>query len=459
MRFSDRSKRRTAVVAALVVFVAVAAAAVLSLTATGGRAAAHKRLVAVGCRAGTVAENDGGCSVIGGPEGPIETFVAAEQRASKATAPFQTVAPGALANALAQRAKKQKVSGTWAPLGSTPLYANSPDYAGTDPVLNSGVSRLGWVKLSGRITAFTYDPRNTSRIFAAPATGGVWETTDGGNAWRSVGDGIPSQAMGGVAFSTANGGTLLAGTGDNAVGGIFTPTGLGVFASRDDGKTWTKATGVPDELTTYKVVVDPNNPNVSYVATSKGLFRSSDDGVSYANVNLPTPAVDKTSGALIPNGCAGDTSSTPQCEFANTVSDVAVQQGSGAVIAAVGWAYGQMQTKAGYTMAPQNGIYTSPSGAPGSFTFQNPGASAPTSNGFAPTPVVGRTTLAVANGPGQNHDVVYALVQDATEARQLPRSRRSMCPSAPAPATRCSHRRRSSTRCTSRATSAGTGRR
>jgi hypothetical protein len=66
-------------------------------------------------------------------------------------------------------------------------------------------------------------------------------------------------------------------------------------------------------------------------------------------------------------------------------------------------------------MAPQNGIYTSPTGAPGSFVFQDPGSAAPTTNGFAPTPVVGRTTLAIANGAGQDHNVVYALVQDATK--------------------------------------------
>ena len=45
---------------------------------------------------------------------------------------------------------------------------------------------------------------------------------------------------------------------------------------------------VPDGLTTYKVVIDPTNANVSYVATSGGLFRSGDDGATYVNVNLPT---------------------------------------------------------------------------------------------------------------------------------------------------------------------------
>ena len=389
---------------ALVVGALVAIAAAIALTAAGGAHVFHaKRLVIrVTCKAGLVAEDRGGCARVGGVEGPIETFTAAEQRATKETAPFQTVAEGAWLNAWQQRAKKPKVGSSWQPIGSTPLWANSPQYAGQNAV-NSGPSALGWGGLSGRITAFAYDPANSKRIFAAPATGGVWESDLGGGSWRSIGDGIPDQAMGGLAYSTANGGTIIAGTGDNAVGGIFTPSGLGVYTSTNDGSTWVKATGIPDGLTTYKIAVDPTNPSVDYVATSKGLFRSSDDGASYVNVALPT------------GSCAGDTGTDATCAFANVVSDVAVQAGSGAVIAAVGWAYGQAKTKSGIVMAPQNGIYTSPTGQPGTFTFQNPGSSAPTSNGFAPTPVVGRTTLAVANGQGQNHDVVYALVQDATK--------------------------------------------
>src|SRR4029079_10503472 len=44
-------------------------------------------------------------------EGPIESFTMAEQRAMKQTAPFQTVADGAHANAMSQRAEKAKSGG------------------------------------------------------------------------------------------------------------------------------------------------------------------------------------------------------------------------------------------------------------------------------------------------------------------------------------------------------------
>jgi hypothetical protein len=104
------------------------------------------------------------------------------------------------------------------------------------------------------------------------------------------------------------------------------------------------------------------------------------------------------------------------------VTDVVVRPanadgtGGGSVLAAIGWRAGQKKDPNGTVQSPQNGIYVSPNGQPNTFKFVDPGAATgPTLNGFAPTPVVGRTALAVAHGAGQNHDIVYALVQDATK--------------------------------------------
>src|SRR5262249_11171970 len=162
-----------------------------------------------------------------------------------------SVAPGAYAAAVAAARGKARTGGAWMPVGSSPLWANSPDYAGTDPIF-SGPSRLGWVKLSGRVNALTVDPANAGRLLLAAAAGGLWETTSGGASWRSIGDALPTQAMGGVAFSPYGGGTVIAGTGDDAIGGVVTPSGLGVYTSTNDGKSWTRAGGIADGLVTFK---------------------------------------------------------------------------------------------------------------------------------------------------------------------------------------------------------------
>jgi hypothetical protein len=385
-----RNVKIRALVAVLIVAAAVGAAFAHSVTSS--------RHAAVRTAAGRLPAGDEA----------IESVNAVGEQAMRQTAPFHEVANGAYADALRKAKQKPKVAGTWTPVGGPALYADNPDYSGLDPVVTAGPSRLGWSNLSGRITDFA--AVSPDRVFAAPAAGGIWETTNAGASWRSIGDNLPTQAMGAVAYSTAGGGTIIAGTGDNAVGGVITPSGLGVYTSRDDGKTWVRASGVPDGLVTFQVTLDPTNAAVSYVATNRGLFRSTDDGTTYTNVALPIPKV--VNGQVTPNGCAGDTTSA-ECFYAAVVTDVQVQSGTGAVIAAVGWPYGGAVNKLGVTQAPQNGIYTSPHGAPGTFTFVDPGKSAPTSNGFAPTPVVGRTTLSVANGPNQDHGYVYALVQDA----------------------------------------------
>ena len=83
----------------------------------------------------------------------------------------------------------------------------------------------------GRIDSLTYDPA-TKRLFAAKGTGGIWMSTDYGDTWRSVGDGLPSQIVGAVAWSSANGGTLLAVSGDPTFGsGGY--TGYGAFYSTE----------------------------------------------------------------------------------------------------------------------------------------------------------------------------------------------------------------------------------
>ena len=347
----------------------------------------------------------------------VEPMLATAERVFKQTAPFDEVAPGAYAAAVASAKKKPKAGNRWTPVGGPALYADHPDYAGTDPALGSGPSMLGWKKLSGRLTDFAADPANPQHLVASTAAGGVWETTNGGSSWQAIADSLPTQAMGAVAYSSAEGGTIIAGTGDSAVGGVITPSGLGVYRTTNGGRGWTKAAGVPDGLVTFEIALDAKNPTVSYVATNKGLYRSTDNGVTYTNVALPVPKVTKDSaGTLVrvDNGCAGNTTD-PACTYATVVTDVVVHPDSGSVLAAVGWVYGQTITKAGIMQAPQNGIYVSPTGAAGSFSFVDSGTTSSLKNGFAPVPVVGRTTLAVASGPGQNHNYVYALVQDATK--------------------------------------------
>jgi len=350
----------------------------------------------------------------------IEALQRQFEQAAKRAAPWGEVAEGAEASARDERDRMAQDSGGstasgWRQVGNAPLYANDPAYS--DPI--DGVSWLGWNNLSARITSFAADPARPGRYFAAVAGGGVWQSVDGGGTWRSIGDKLRTQVVGAIAWSPYRGGTLIAGTGDNATAGGLSLSGLGLYTTRDMSN-WSRASGVPGGILTFRVAVDPSDTSGAtvYAATSRGLFRSSDGAATFVNVALPT------SPPGYPVNCAGDTTAG-SCFFANVVSDVVVRPadangvGGGQVLAAVGWQGGKLHLRQAdgtlsstLVQAPRNGMYVSRDGRPGTFSYIDSGGN-PSSNGFAPADVVGRTALSVARGAGQNHDLVYAIVQDA----------------------------------------------
>ncbi|MFN2543975.1 MAG: hypothetical protein ABR600_05310 [Actinomycetota bacterium] len=301
-------------------------------------------------------------------------------------------------NRLLKRGQSAANSNRWTPYGKGPLQSADPDYP--------GVNGLGLVELAGRITDFAYVPPTDAHfggaLFASVAYGGVWMSKDEGKSWRPIGNRLPTQIVGSVGYTPAGGGTIVAITGDGSFGRYSRP-GAGAFWS-NDGKTWHHAKGVPSGAFGFNVAVDQRFPKRVYVATGKGLFRSADAGRTFVNVQLPT------------GDCAG--TSRGDCMLANEVTDVVVKapagtpaRHGGAVLAAVGWRDGDAPYANGKPQAPANGLYFSPHGGkPGTFKKLEP-------SGFAPQERIGRVEFGPAVGPDQDHNYVYATVQDATLSR------------------------------------------
>jgi len=322
------------------------------------------------------------------PESYAELAAANGQAASRALAPLGAVRDGAYASAVREQqalaATGSATGARWQPLGTTPLIANDVNA----PSVNSE----GFVNLSGRVEDFTFDA-TPGHWYAATANGGVHETIDAGAHWRSIGETLPTQITGAVA--KLPGTRLLVGTGDPAFSGTSL-AGVGAYYTDDDGGHWTKASGVPDGALSFQFADDPTTPSTVYLATSKGLYRSTDSGASYGRSMLPTTC---------------ENLAEPSCFFANIVTDVVVRPGdagtgagAGKVLAAVGWRAGQKLNAVGKMQAPQNGLYESNDGM--TFTYQQP-------TGFPATASIGRVALGIATGARQNHDYVYALVEDA----------------------------------------------
>ncbi len=193
------------------------------------------------------------------------------------------------------------------------------------------------------------------------------------------------------------------------------------YRSSDGGATWTHSAGIPDGLLGFRIVVDPNDASRVYAATGGGLNRSTDAGATFANVNhLPTG---DSAPAGTPN-CNRQPPTAKDCFLANMVTDVVVQGPAnaqtpggkpGAVMAAVGWRAGNKPNADGSQRRLATAS-TSPTPAPPG-TFQNMNIAAnstPTTDPLTQARI-GRMALGIASGPGQDHRIVYALIQDAVK--------------------------------------------
>lgn len=108
---------------------------------------------------------------------------------------------------------------------------------------------------------------------------GIYRTYDLAKGWEKInfGDGI-NQSVFAITASAQQPETIWAGTATS-----------GIVVSRDDGKTWAKVAGVPENLPISSITIDPTNAEQMYVGTIQTLYLSRDGGKSWTRRggNLP----------------------------------------------------------------------------------------------------------------------------------------------------------------------------
>jgi len=134
-------------------------------------------------------------------------------------------------------------------------------------------------------------PGDPSTYYFGATGGGIWKSTDGATSWSPIFDKDGAPSIGSLAVAQADPNVIYAGTGEACIRGNISD-GNGVWKSLDAGKTW-KNVGLKDSRAIGKVIVNPRNPDIAFVAalghpfgpnTERGIFRSTDGGKTWDKV-------------------------------------------------------------------------------------------------------------------------------------------------------------------------------
>ena len=144
---------------------------------------------------------------------------------------------------------------------------------------------------SGRIDDFAVLERDPNVFYIAAATGGLWKTENGGVTLTPVFDSASAISIGDVTIPADDPNLVWVGTGENN-NRQSSSWGDGVHKSTDGGRSW-KNMGLRESRQVARIVIDPIDHEVVFVAAlgdlwrsggDRGVFKTTDGGVSWTKV-------------------------------------------------------------------------------------------------------------------------------------------------------------------------------
>ncbi|MFZ0295146.1 MAG: glycosyl hydrolase [Candidatus Sulfotelmatobacter sp.] len=150
---------------------------------------------------------------------------------------------------------------------------------------------IGPAVASGRVMSIAVNPKNKFEYYVGVASGGVWKTVNDGTTWTPLFDKEASYSIGWVELDPNDPAVVWVGTGEsNSQRSVS--YGDGIYRSDDGGKDWQNL-GLKKSEHIGRVVIDPRDSKVVYVAAEgllwsaggdRGLYKSVDGGKNWKAV-------------------------------------------------------------------------------------------------------------------------------------------------------------------------------
>ena len=143
----------------------------------------------------------------------------------------------------------------------------------------------------GKIESIWSVKKRKSTIYAGAGSGNLWKSVNNGTTWKPVFESESTFSVSVVTVSDDDPNLVWVGTGEpHMARSSF--AGTGVFKSTDGAKTW-KHMGLTDTHHIGRVLIDPKDSNVVYVAAlghqysnnkQRGVFKTTDGGETWKKV-------------------------------------------------------------------------------------------------------------------------------------------------------------------------------
>ncbi len=157
-----------------------------------------------------------------------------------------------------------------------------------DAFMGLELRSLGPSITTGRVADIAIDLKNTSVYYVAAAAGGLWKRRTAATTWTPIFDTGGAFNLCCVVVDPKDSNVLWLGTGENS-NPRSAMVGDGLYKSTDGGATW-KQVGLPGSEHIGKIVIDPRNSNVVYVAAQgplwspggdRGVYKTTDGGATW----------------------------------------------------------------------------------------------------------------------------------------------------------------------------------